>query len=158
MALAIPRPAGPVTGGETFVASGRRRLHAGASRGSIMRIDERGVTREAEGDEPITIVWERCEAAIRLPSGGLVLNQRDGAWLKVSIPGWDSDPLPRIEALLPPGRIVPACDREQAEAIERIVRERFEPIEDSRPASSTSCPKCSRAASGRSTSRSPTAA
>jgi hypothetical protein len=120
-----------VTGGETFAASGRRRLLRGREPGSLLRIDERGVTREAEGDAPVTILWERCEAAIRLPSRALVLHQRDGAWLKVSKPGWDLDPLPRIEALLPAGRIVPVCDRELAEAIERIAGERVKPDDES---------------------------
>ena len=102
-----PRPPEPLTEGDEFTAfSKRKKLTRRSHGGSTLRVSERGVTWEAEEAEPGTILWERCEVVVRMPAGGLVLHQRDGAWMEIPSQGWDdATPFARLEEVIPAGRI-----------------------------------------------------
>ncbi len=57
------------------------------------------------------------------------LHQRDGQWIEIGPRGWEDGErvLERIAELVPEGRIVPSCDRELFEAIERAASARLKP-------------------------------
>ena len=124
-----PRPPEPLNEGEEFTAfSKRKKLTRRSHGGSTLRVSERGVTWEAEEGEPGTILWERCEVAVRMPAGGLVLHQRDGAWMEIPSQGWDdATPFARLQQVIPAGRMVPVCDQERFDAIQRAAARWLKP-------------------------------